>query len=306
MADNISSHVIRCIGVFRALVDSSDDPDLNFPDPGFQLQMVDEFARFKVWVGNIGAHRTGMSSLDYRLRDASHIRKQIINLLEDLIELIKDASAIAKGEKVPWDQDGEEEEEDIEFSDSDDDSPDTELGQIAESMADVVNCLLRLTVTIRNAAPHDRYKGARATDTTHFEAFDVQHVRSMFDHVEPWLADRLGKAISRRRQYLKYRESHHQKLSHGLLDGDALEKETIASSIPDHLKDGKSQAVQGRLNVLRDDSSDAGLSQTSYATSAAVADRLTIPPLPKEAHAGPFQCGFCYMIIVAKDRMAWK
>jgi hypothetical protein len=32
----------------------------------------DELGRLRVWAANIGAHQSGQSSLDYRLRDASH------------------------------------------------------------------------------------------------------------------------------------------------------------------------------------------------------------------------------------------
>jgi hypothetical protein len=307
MAESISSRVARCLALFRDLVDPPDGAELDFPD-GVVLQMIDEQSRFKVWSGNIGAHKTGMSSLDYRLRDASHIKSQVINLLKDLGQLVEDASAIARGQQTPWDQDelGEDD-----FADSDsDESPDTELGQIAVDMADVVNCLLRLTVSIRNPAPHDRYTQAKSTDASHYEPFDIQHVRSKFDDIEPWLADRLGKAISRRRQYLKYRHSHHEKLSHGLDEAElgaskALEDQTVASSIPSHLKEGRVSSTQAQP-VLTDDASDAGMSQTSYATSMATLDRLTIPPLPEEAHAGPFQCCLCYMMIVVRDRAAWK
>jgi hypothetical protein len=244
MMDSISSHVARCLTLFRGLLEPPDGTELDFPDPGVVLQMMDERSRFKVWAGNIGAHKTGMSSLDYRLRDASQIKSQVINLVQDLIRLIEDASAIAKGEETPWDQHDPGEGGYVD-SDSDDEAPDTELGQIAADMADVVNCLLRLTVTIRNPAPHDRYKQAKNTDTSHFEPYDVHHVRSKFNEIEPWLAERLGKAISWRRQYLKYREFHHQKLSHGidqeLGEERALEAGTIASSIPSHLKEGHTQ-----------------------------------------------------------------
>jgi hypothetical protein len=173
-------------------------------------------------------------------------------------------------------------------------------------MADVVNCLVRLTVTIRNPGPRGRYIKTSSADASHFEAHDILHVRSKFNDVESSLADRLGKAISRRRQYFKYRESHHEKLSYGLdgeFDGSkALEMETIASSIASHLKDGFSRVHQGQPPPVSDDC----MSQTSYATSAAGSGGLTIPPLPEAAGRGPFQCYFCYAMIVARDRMEWK
>lgn len=44
----------------------------------------DEFGRFRVWAGNVGAHRSGRVSLDYRLREAEKMRQQVTNLLNDL------------------------------------------------------------------------------------------------------------------------------------------------------------------------------------------------------------------------------
>jgi hypothetical protein len=53
------------------------------------IRIAEELARFKVWVGNVGASRAGVDSLNFRLRDASHIRKQILSLLGDLDDCLK-------------------------------------------------------------------------------------------------------------------------------------------------------------------------------------------------------------------------
>lgn len=46
-------------------------------------------ARFKLWAGSLGAHRTsGARSLEYRLRDASSIRKHLISLLQELNDIV--------------------------------------------------------------------------------------------------------------------------------------------------------------------------------------------------------------------------
>ncbi|KAK3361288.1 hypothetical protein B0T24DRAFT_652984 [Lasiosphaeria ovina] len=224
-------------------------------------KLRDEQTRFKVWSGNIGAHRTGTSSLDYRLRDASHIKNQVASLLRDLNGLLKDTAVIASGERSRL-------------------SPPPHA-------------------TIRNPAPHDRYVSAKLTDTSYFKPFDVQHVYSKFEGIHPWRAERLGKAVSRKRQYLKYRQTHHEKLSFGLDEHGqpGQHNATIVISALD----------QPTIAVLEDDRSDAGVSQTSYATSmAAGSERLSVPPLPNEAQRGPFQCPFCFMMIVAEDRVAWK
>jgi hypothetical protein len=55
-------------------------------------KLLDEFARFKLWTGNIGAHRKGRSSLDWRLRDASHLRDLVVSLLTDLKSALHDGT----------------------------------------------------------------------------------------------------------------------------------------------------------------------------------------------------------------------
>ncbi|KAI8946300.1 hypothetical protein F4801DRAFT_565095 [Xylaria longipes] len=52
---------------------------------------LDEFARFNLWTGNTGAHHRGRSCLDWRLRDASHLRDPVVNLLTDLKSTLHDS-----------------------------------------------------------------------------------------------------------------------------------------------------------------------------------------------------------------------
>lgn len=46
--------------------------------------LEEEFERFKIWAGNIAAHRTGRASLEHRLCDASHLKNEVKNLLSTL------------------------------------------------------------------------------------------------------------------------------------------------------------------------------------------------------------------------------
>ncbi|KAK0708101.1 hypothetical protein B0H67DRAFT_648202 [Lasiosphaeris hirsuta] len=215
-----------------------------------------------VWQHILGAHKTGLSSFDYRLRDASNIRTQVTDLLEDLAGLAQDATSIVGGEKTPWDQLKEEPNEELEDGSEDGFDP-TELGQVALDVADVVDYLLRLSVAIRNPARHDRFREAHATDTSYFEPFDIQHVHSVFNTAEDWLVERLGKANSRRHQYFNK----------------------------------ASNPTQHRPSVFEDNDSDTQISQTSFATSVAASRRLKMPSMPEDAHKGLFQCPFCYMVI---------
>ena len=70
---------------------------LRSADPHREQQMplssvFDEYGRFNVWAGNIGAGAAGRVSMDYRLREASHIKEQVIKLLQYLSETLEDGN----------------------------------------------------------------------------------------------------------------------------------------------------------------------------------------------------------------------
>lgn len=85
----IAENVSRCLQSFQTLSSMLAEQSV---DSSTQLLLTikDELARFKVWLSNIGAHRYGRSSLDYRLRDASHLRERVTGLLEDLNNSLND------------------------------------------------------------------------------------------------------------------------------------------------------------------------------------------------------------------------
>jgi hypothetical protein len=91
----IADHVSACLQEFNSLCSSPTIWSDGIQDEGpqsdiSQLKLQNERSRFKVWSGNIGAHRKGRSSLDHRLRDASNIRDQVVELLSDLKESLQD------------------------------------------------------------------------------------------------------------------------------------------------------------------------------------------------------------------------
>ncbi|KAF4963442.1 hypothetical protein FSARC_8539 [Fusarium sarcochroum] len=317
--DSIEERVSACLRGFNSLCNAPDiwasaasDENLHADDADdvSLLGLKNELSRFKVWSGNIGAHRKGRSSLDHRLRDASNIRDQVIQLLQDLQESLDDAKDILMGEITPWDQDSPP--SDIaDGDDSDDDNSfqidppaSSELSQIFDGIVQNINCLFRLSVSIHNPSHSDRLKKASLIDTSHFEPFDVKHVRARFTTAPNTVTERLGRAISRRRQYFKYRELHHQKLASGLNDKDKTNRaqSTVASSLPDNLN--LDEPIS--LELEDDQESDAGRSQTSYATSAPNQERRKIPALPQGAEDGPFECPFCFMMIRISSRRLWN
>ncbi|KAF7553521.1 hypothetical protein G7Z17_g3535 [Cylindrodendrum hubeiense] len=303
----------------------------------------DEMIRFKMWTGNLGAHQSGRASLDHRLREAPHLQEQVVYLLTDICESLQDALALICDEPPSWhrdplivhDKDDEDEkvsldyDSDSGFTDSDDGdvSPKTGLSTIHTDVGEAIDCLLRLSVAIANPAPHERVRKLGADpseDVSYYETYDINYVRDKFPKISAELADSLGKFITRRRQFFKYREAHHTRLAQGLestQEADTSRTEivpkTVASSLPEFVSN--LQNIDLRAGVIdEDDQSEMGMSQTSYATSAGfLAEEvdgqmqtppppLRVPPLPSAAERGVFECPFCYRMVSASTWAAWK
>lgn len=168
--------------------------------------------------------------------------------------------------------------------------------------------MLKLSVSIRNPAPHDRFQASIKTDTSFYEPADIAHVKAKCGNADPRLIEQLGKANSRRRQYFKYRELHHQKLSQGQdlnLEGKSVaeRQSTVASSIPSGMKIIPPE-ITDTINV--DELSDSGITQTSYAPSMETSNRPRLPRLPAESANRPFECPFCFMMITVSTSYAWR
>lgn len=159
-------------------------------------------------------------------------------------------------------------------------------------------------MSIRDPAPNSQFRSTITVDKSYFQPHDIQHVKEKFGTGNSYLVERLGRAVSGRRQYLTYREEHHQKLTKNVEKigfeeprTEHTTNSTEASPMPQVLNDVTSTGVG-------DDSEDA-LSQTSYATS--VNSTIRVPALPKEAREQEhFECPFCYMIVSIHTTAAWK
>jgi hypothetical protein len=155
-------------------------------------------------------------------------------------------------------------------------------------------------MTIENPAPFDRYMAAKSIDTAHFESFDINHVRDKFPHAPGYLSTRLGKAISARRQFLKYSEAHRQRLKAGLLENTGVDHQsTVASALP--------PSTLGPYLAIKSSDIDDLETVTSFATSLAAAGTLTVPPFPSTArYEEEFECPLCFCIVFIADFSSWK
>ncbi|KAK5996436.1 hypothetical protein PT974_01770 [Cladobotryum mycophilum] len=307
--DTISTHVSSCLRAFKslaALVTKNDIPGQTSPDARL---IEDGWGRFKIWSANIGAHHDDRRSLDHRLRDASNIRNQVIRLLEHLGKILDDGVDYFQGRNTSEDihdslgaPEGASAKDENDLVSALESREIDEFPQIIDSINEVINCLFRLSVSIRNPAPRDLFMKSAATETSHFEEFDISHVRSKFARADNNVIERLGKAISRRRQYFKYRELHHEKLAQGIDSAESQDEgqSTVSSSIPQNLKTTHPKTV-----VQGHDFDDNG-SLTTYAPSSMDPEQLRILPLPKDAHKGPFECPLCFTMVEIASHDSWK
>lgn len=181
----------------------------------------------------------------------------------------------------------------------------SEIEDILLSINKTITCLLRLSMAIRNPFPHDRFVRSKHIDTSYFEKHDINHVKEKFPTMDLDLAERLGKGISYRRQYFKYREARHTSTSAEPGDGEGDGRSTLASSVPNRFKDDK--ILMENIGIVNDDErSNSVFTHTSFATFDADSGHIKVPPLPAASEDGPFECPFCYMIIQASSRDSWK
>ncbi|KAK0625882.1 hypothetical protein B0T14DRAFT_421598, partial [Immersiella caudata] len=307
---SISALVARGLSKLNALVIALS----NSADPAERSTATSHRARLKLWAGNLGAHRpSGTHSLEYRLRDAPSIRNHVITLLRGLCKSADEAQALTC---LSTDHDshsdaGTADSIDLELEEyfqEESGQDDSEIAAILDDIGHTIDCLLRLSITIRSPAPHAKFK-SRVAVVERLEQWDVKHVREKFPTANDIISARLGRAIAWRRQYFKYREKHCARLAHGLdeetdtaqEDGSVGEwSTTVASSISERLK---GQQVESASFV---DESRSDTSQTSYAPSSADGTRSRVPPMPQESCDGPFECPFCRTIVSIESREEWK
>lgn len=289
MATSIASSLIPCLRTFNNLVarDELNAHEAEVP----RIAWNDELGRLRIWAANIGAHQTGQSSLDYRLRDASHISKQILSLLGDLCFALDEVGEVLLDGSIP---------EEIPDSDEDDE---TEIQQLYKGISNIIKCLYQMSMLIRKPARYDRLVQCRTDDAAVFLPYDRDHVYHKYPQADNETIERLAFAISRRREDLRYRERHHLKLGQGI---EYAQNETR--------QEGKSVVLSQTIATdfketyieFEDSASNSGLSQTSYASSLEGGGTITVPPPPKESiNEQPFECPYCFFIITIKNRRAW-
>ncbi|KAI4276260.1 MAG: hypothetical protein L6R38_005709 [Xanthoria sp. 2 TBL-2021] len=285
--------LLSCLRSFRELIRDIDAPQYSYEDEVAAASWIDELGRLRIWAGNVGAHQSGPSSLEFRLRDASHIRDEVTDLLTDLERLLDEAQEYLSAEDY--------EDDTSSTNDSLDEDGVTELQALFGELVTIIRCLYKLAMLIRNPAQHDFLAESYRTETVAFEPFDEQHVRNKFPQADEKILLRLAKALTRRRGYLKYRARHSMKLAKGLEDGQASGGGVAAS-----ISETMASTLQLQPVDYPENSSESGISQTSYANSILEGGVITVPAPPRDSlGGGPFLCPYCQFIIHAATTPSW-
>src|SRR5271154_4185589 len=93
----------------------------------------------------------------------------------------------------------------------------SELRDLLNTVGTLKKELFKLSIVLRNPTPFDRYAKAKSIGTYDTQ-FDIDYVRNKSPYLlrlgAEWLIERLGKANTRRREFLKYCEKHREKLAY--------------------------------------------------------------------------------------------
>lgn len=193
----------RCLASFDAISQSSAAPVPGNPPS------EDACSRYQIWASNLGSLHLGTDrrSADYRLREAPEVVERLVELLEELAEINSDILEIVSGSRTNRQISGSE--DDLEASD--------ELSELNLSVGDIITSLFKVSMLVKKATTRDRYaKAASAKDAAFLTEFDIRHVVDKYPKLraQPWLLERLGNAITQRRQFLRYCRNHKNRIAH--------------------------------------------------------------------------------------------
>ena len=256
------------------------------------------------------------------------------------------ANLIASGQRENQFQESEFNDSDAESSNSDslgsdyseslssnDPQPKSELHELYLSVNGAITSLLKLSILIRNPVPRDRYSKSSQLDS-YDDSYDILHARAKFPHTcdqAPWLADRLGKANTRRRQYFRYCQLHRERLSKE--SEDTVPREDTLGPVPvleHHAQDELKSRIESHRPSTKLSSKPAQTEATefigkdevevekdvedtqsiiSFATSVVeeTEEDLRLPLAPEaSSNRLPFECPYCYTIQVCKRPSHWR
>jgi hypothetical protein len=214
---------------------------------------------------------------------------------------------------------------------AEDDSVDScgRISHTCHKIAEDISYLFRVAALIGKSIARDRYARAESASKEKFDdQYDIAHVKAKFRQgkASDWLLLRLGRAITKRRQYIKYVREHRSRIDHeplqpresnvlptlSLADPTQAKVQPRAATLASRPSQMPTLATTVVSNVLlnveqtfEDDRSVTTANTTWFDEDPD--QKLTVPPLTDYTTLGrEFPCAFCPTITKFNSQGSWK
>ncbi|TGJ79342.1 hypothetical protein E0Z10_g9424 [Xylaria hypoxylon] len=185
-------------------------------------RIEDERGRFGIWASNLGAFHNAQSvkSLEFRLRNSERMHQSVMDGLNRLAELsyrvYRILSGISPNRVASFNQNSSDT-DDNEFPNTGDYGgmgPTSEVDELYLGIGSAISHLFSISMLIRRERPKGRFPNPQ-NFVPREHSTDITHVRDKFPKLahSPWLMQRLGNAITLRREALRYRQLHRKELA---------------------------------------------------------------------------------------------
>lgn len=293
----------------------------------YSRDAIDALDRFCLWAGSLGALREPNSqlSLESRIVDAPEIRIEIHRQLDHLLESIDDGmfetallnhisnapSVATVVQESQTNYELKEDDKDMEHFDDFGDAEEEPYEAIRvnfELIKVSLKALFRIAVLVRKGNPDIRFERAiHSSKCTFPPTFDIDHVKEKYPKLkakeQSWLAERLGKANARRRQFIKYCRDHRDRLA---LDDENMEAEG-ATALLQSSKATTLLPEKIASNVTVDEYEGDTVSILSVSSTTDTLSTLALPRLVDLSKDGePFECPICFTLRSIKGEHSWR
>ncbi|KAJ9606762.1 hypothetical protein H2200_008771 [Cladophialophora chaetospira] len=350
-AQSINAIAVSCYSLFRAVLNR----DFGLKETAIQNRISllfwrrakqqpiltledlrDDFESFRVWTKNLGVFATDNSSLDFRLREASEVRDDLVSLIRSIATDLHESQFLLEKNR------SFESNDDYTASSSDSgDDRDSELQLPAltrmaafelqarfRNISEIVDKLMSLGELIRASGVRSRTMRAAKYEhvedgVNHTTLFENEYLPIVLRHrfkVEEPLLTRLSNAIALRRRQFLYQAKHQKRLAYG---GGAPEEPPKAPVHAEHKLTAKSTSCPIPISVqtFTAGNRSGGVTQTpTNATTFKIENRpiapsrivsasnksmtrgvdFPPPPQPSSHRSSHFECPYCRLLVPVK------
>lgn len=219
-----------------------------------------------------------------------------------------------------------------------------EASDILDVASECIRSLLKISILIRKATPRDRFaKALDGRENPFIDQFDINYVGERYPKLarpgSRWLRERLGRAITKRRQFLRYTREHGTRIAGGskgrepnnvpssaALEEDddidlspnapsAIGTELATVSMATTRPSTKASTLDiARLDSLRDDETADDDARSFVSAGSSFQEgtdgdtRLRLPSLAnlRPNSSAEFECRFCLGIQTFKHEWSWR